>query len=72
MDRAKLQLVGVAAMFVASKYEERHSPHMEKFVYLTAYTYTKKEVLEMEQRILTAVPMQSGTPYSTDFSAWDF
>jgi len=43
--RGKLQLVGTAAMFIASKYEEIYPPEVSEFVYITDDTYTKKQVL---------------------------
>lgn len=50
--RAKLQLVGTAAMFLAAKYEEIYPPDVAEFVYITDDTYSKKQVLRMEQLIL--------------------
>lgn len=42
--RSKLQLVGAAAMFIASKYEEIYPPDVNEFVYITDDTYTKNQV----------------------------
>ncbi|XP_076302514.1 cyclin A isoform X1 [Lasioglossum baleicum] len=50
--RAKLQLVGTAAMFIAAKYEEIYPPDVGEFVYITDDTYSKKQVLRMEHLIL--------------------
>lgn len=50
--RQNLQLVGVTALFIASKYEELFPPEIKDFVYITDDTYTKKQVLEMERHIL--------------------
>ena len=33
IERKQLQLVGVAAMFVASKYEEMYAPEIGKFLF---------------------------------------
>merc|ERR1712083_428740 len=41
VQRAKLQLVGAACMFIASKYEEIYPPDVSEFVYITDDTYTK-------------------------------
>uniref|UniRef100_H2SY69 Cyclin-A2 n=1 Tax=Takifugu rubripes TaxID=31033 RepID=H2SY69_TAKRU len=46
--RGKLQLVGTAAMLLASKFEEIYPPEVAEFVYITDDTYTKKQVLRME------------------------
>merc|ERR1719186_941225 len=43
IPRNKLQLVGVAAMLVASKYEEIYAPEIKDFVYITDRAYTEKE-----------------------------
>lgn len=52
VSREKLQLVGMSAMFIASKYEEIwHSP-VEDFVYICANTYDRDEVLQMECTML--------------------
>lgn len=46
--RTKLQLVGVGAMLIASKYEEIYAPEVRDFVYITDKAYTKEEILIME------------------------
>ena len=48
----QLQLVGVTAMFLASKYEEMYVPAIDDFVYMTDNTYTKHEIRQMEINIL--------------------
>ncbi|XP_050521594.1 cyclin-A2 [Daktulosphaira vitifoliae] len=60
--RAKLQLLGTAAMFVASKYEEIYPPDVSEFVYITDDTYTKKQVLKMEQLILKVLGFDVSNP----------
>merc|ERR1719312_2210481 len=51
VQRSKLQLVGTAAMFIASKYEEIYPPDTSEFVYITDDTYTKRQVLRMEHLV---------------------
>ena len=41
VTRQKLQLVGVTAMFIATKYEEIYPPELRDFVYVTDKAYTK-------------------------------
>lgn len=48
----KLQLVGITAMFIASKYEEIMAPSVEEFVFMTEGGYTKDEILKGERIIL--------------------
>lgn len=50
--RSKLQLVGVACMLLASKYEEIYAPSVEEFVYISDNTYSKEEVFLMEANVL--------------------
>lgn len=49
---AKLQLVGVTAMFIAAKYEEIMAPSVEEFVYMTEGGYSREEILKGERIIL--------------------
>jgi G2/mitotic-specific cyclin 2 len=48
----KLQLVGVTAMFIASKYEEILAPAADEFVFATDNGYTKEEILKGERIVL--------------------
>ena len=41
VSKSKLQLVGVAALFIASKYEEIYPPELKDFIYITDRAYTK-------------------------------
>ncbi|KAJ1521101.1 hypothetical protein ONE63_002803 [Megalurothrips usitatus] len=60
--RAKLQLVGTAAMFIAAKYEEIYPPDVGEFVYITDDTYTKRQVLRMEHLILKVLAFDISSP----------
>lgn len=60
--RGKLQLVGTAAMFIAAKYEEIYPPDLSEFVYITDDTYTKTQVLRMEQLILKVLSFDLTVP----------
>ncbi len=52
LKRTKYQLLGVSAMFIASKYNEIYSPESKDYSYITDDAFTKKEVVEMEMEIL--------------------
>ncbi|XP_011136710.1 cyclin-A2 isoform X2 [Harpegnathos saltator] len=65
--RAKLQLVGAAAMFIAAKYEEIYAPDVGEFVYITDDTYTKKQVLRMENLILRVLAFDLSVPTPLTF-----
>ena len=54
-NRAKLQLVGVTAMFIACKYEEIYPPDLKDFVYITDGAYVKQDVLNMEYKMLKSL-----------------
>ncbi|KAE9590479.1 hypothetical protein Lal_00023434 [Lupinus albus] len=52
VPRRELQLVGVSAMLMASKYEEIWPPEVNDFVCLTDRAYTHEQILVMEKIIL--------------------
>lgn len=49
---SKLQLLGVSAMFTASKYQEIYAPELKDFVIVSGNNCSKDEVLKMECSIL--------------------
>ncbi|XP_040385516.1 cyclin-A3-2-like [Oryza brachyantha] len=62
LRRNRLQLLGVAAMLIAAKYEEITPPHVEDFCYITDNTYTRQEVVKMESDILKLLKFEMGNP----------
>ncbi|CAI9763031.1 unnamed protein product [Fraxinus pennsylvanica] len=62
INRQRLQLLGVASMLIASKYEEINPPHLEDFVYITDNTYTKEEMVKMESDVLNSLKFEMGNP----------
>lgn len=67
VHRTRLQLVAVAAMLIASKYEEIYAPMVRDFVYITDNAYTREEILEMEGRMLTEFEFDITNPTSYRF-----
>lgn len=67
IDRKKLQLVGVTAMFIASKYEEMYSPDISDFVYITDKAYSKTDILNMEMLIVKTLDYSFGRPLPLHF-----
>ncbi|EFN67786.1 Cyclin-A1 [Camponotus floridanus] len=65
--RGKLQLVGTAAMFIAAKYEEIYPPEVGEFVYITDDTYTKTQVIKMENLILRVLSFDLTVPTHLTF-----
>ena len=41
VSKSRLQLVGVTALLIASKYEEIYPPELKDFVYITDRAYSK-------------------------------
>lgn len=67
INRSKLQLVGVAGLFIACKYEEIYPPELKDFVYVTDKAYSKNEILIMENDILNCLGFNITTPSSLRF-----
>lgn len=44
--------MGVASLFIASKYEDIYAPELEELCYLCDSAYTKEDILRMESLIL--------------------
>lgn len=67
INRQRLQLLGVACMMIASKYEEICAPQVEEFCYITDNTYFKGEVLEMEAGVLNYLKFEMTAPTTKCF-----
>jgi len=67
IKRNKLQLVGVTAMFLASKVEEMYAPEINDFVYITDNAYTAGEIRQMELRILNTLGFNFSRPLPLHF-----
>ena len=52
ISKIKYQLLGIVAMLIACKHEEIYVPKIDDFIYITDNTYTREEVLEMENNVL--------------------
>lgn len=48
-------MVGVACLWIASKYEEIYPPRMKAFVDVTANTYTAAQLKRMEEKIISSL-----------------
>ncbi|CAK9317445.1 unnamed protein product [Citrullus colocynthis] len=67
IEKKRLQLVGVASMLIASKYEEICAPRVEDFCFITDNTYTKAEVVEMESEVLNLLHFRLSVPTTKTF-----
>jgi len=67
VTRQKLQLVGVAALLIASKYEEIYPPDIGDLVYICDKAYTKKDIVQMEETILKTLEYRITIPSAHAF-----
>lgn len=67
VSRPKLQLVGVTALLIASKYEEIYPPELRDLVYICDHAYRKEQILEMEEKILKTLEYQITIPSAHAF-----
>ncbi|XP_061922984.1 G2/mitotic-specific cyclin-B3 [Entelurus aequoreus] len=67
IHRNMLQLVGVTAMLIASKFEEYSVPPVEEFLFVCDGAYTKEEILAMEASILQKLSFDLNIPISYRF-----
>jgi len=67
VTRKNLQLVGVTAMLIASKYEEIWAPEVRDFVYISDRAYTREQILQMEKMMLNDLAFHLTVP-----TVWPF
>lgn len=67
MTRKNLQLVGVTAMLIASKYEEIWAPEVRDFVYISDKAYTREQILSMEKVMLNTLRFNLTVPTPFNF-----
>jgi G2/mitotic-specific cyclin 1/2 len=63
----RLQLVGVTAMFIASKYEEVLSPNVANFRHVADDGFTEEEILSAERYVLSALNYDLSYPNPMNF-----
>ncbi|KAG5943729.1 hypothetical protein E4U59_000097 [Claviceps monticola] len=63
----RLQLVGVTALFIASKYEETLSPHLENFRRITDNAFSEAEILSAERFVLSTLDYDLSYPNPMNF-----
>ena len=52
VTKSDVQLVGITALLIATKYEEIYPPTVKDFIYLTDNTFTRQQILQMEKSML--------------------
>ena len=67
--RPQYQLIGIAALWIAAKFEENHGkvPTLKSLTYITCQTFTEKEIIYMERMILGHLRFDIGTPNCPGF-----
>ena len=55
VSRSHYQLLGLTCLFIAAKCEEVKMPKLKDFVKMISFEYEKKNVLETEAQVLTAL-----------------
>jgi len=69
VTRKNLQLVGVTAMLISSKYEEIWAPEVRDFVYISDKAYTREQILGMEKQMLNTLGFNLTQPTAFSFMA---
>jgi len=67
IPRAKFQLVGITALFIACKFEEIFIPEIKDFTFISGKAYTDDEILKMEKTMLVDLDFNLGTPTALHF-----
>ena len=62
ITKQKLQLVGIASMLIASKYQEIYPPEVKDFVTVSDRAYRKQDILDMEGQILCTLNFKLTIP----------
>ena len=52
IEKDRVQLLGISALLIASKYEEIYPPTVKDFVYISKNSFTSSQILDMETQIL--------------------
>lgn len=67
VTRAKMQLVGLGCLLVASKYEDTWPPRISDLIFISDKMYTREEILAMECLILEKLDYNLGCPMPLNF-----
>ena len=65
VSKSEVQLVGITALLIATKYEEIYPPTVKDFIYLTDNTFSRQQILQMEKSMLFSLQfdIQQTSPY---------
>nr|XP_039250296.1 G2/mitotic-specific cyclin-B3-like [Styela clava] len=65
--RDALQLIGATSLLIAAKFDERHPPYIDDFLYICDDAYTRKQMLSLERSLLHIVGFDINIPISYRF-----
>mmetsp|Transcript_31567 Transcript_31567/g.75017 ORF Transcript_31567/g.75017 Transcript_31567/m.75017 type:complete len:463 (-) Transcript_31567:45-1433(-) len=68
VTRRRYQTVGVTAFMLGVKFEERHNPSLGDLSYITDYSSSRQQILDMEKEMLVSVNYDLVHPKPTDFT----
>jgi G2/mitotic-specific cyclin-B, other len=60
--KSKLQLIGVASILLAAKYEEIYPPEIQELVFITDNAYNAREIIETEAIVMKALDYNLTVP----------
>ncbi|GAX81523.1 hypothetical protein CEUSTIGMA_g8951.t1 [Chlamydomonas eustigma] len=66
-QRSQLQLIGVTCMWLAAKYEEIYPPNVADFCYITDNTYSREQMIQMEEVVLKRLSYELTVPTAKTF-----
>lgn len=67
IDQSNVQLVCLAALFISIKYEETFILELSDLRYICDYSFSEKDILEMEIKVLRIVDFNLSFPSKTTF-----
>ena len=67
INKKYFQLLGITAMFIASKYEDIYPPEIKEFIFMTDNAYTPEELIKLESDILDKIEFNMTYPTSLRF-----
>ncbi|CAB3399032.1 unnamed protein product [Caenorhabditis bovis] len=62
--KCKIQIAACAAVFLASKYDERSPPLVDDLVYMAGDEFSREEFLAMERELFSQIDFDLGSPLS--------
>eukprot|EP01087_Luapelamoeba_hula_P019792 TRINITY_DN6614_c0_g1_i1.p1 TRINITY_DN6614_c0_g1~~TRINITY_DN6614_c0_g1_i1.p1 ORF type:complete len:501 (+),score=97.51 TRINITY_DN6614_c0_g1_i1:232-1734(+) len=67
VSKDRVQLVGITAMIIASKFEETRTPWVDDFIWVSADAYTREDVIRVEKILLVVIDFNLTLPTPLHF-----